>query len=333
MSDDYETATRLMQLLEHVDAGHPLRLAEIRKRFNIDDACARRYRQWVGQHRELVEEREGRRKVWRLSPDEEASPNGLARAAALAFAVDALADLKGTDHHAELDALAQEARLSIPDGRRPKLSRLTRTFQARNPWSSLNHKRPEWLRLLMTAIQDRRPCRMEYERRNGEVRDYIIEPWGMVLHGGRLLLVAGKRESGARPQRRLFDVDGIQELTTLKGRFPEPPDREVAYHKAFEHSIGIYCDWPDPPVDVHLRVRGRHAVVLRQRRVHPSQHQEMGEDGWLDVRLRVVLSPDLTSFVLGMLPDVQVVAPVELKSSVEASVRAFSQLDRSDSDR
>lgn len=46
MSEDYETATRLVQLLEHVDAGHPLRLAEIRARFGVDDACARRYRWW-----------------------------------------------------------------------------------------------------------------------------------------------------------------------------------------------------------------------------------------------------------------------------------------------
>jgi len=51
MSDDYETATRLMLLLEHEDAGHALRLAEVRERFDVDDACAGRYRRWVGQHR------------------------------------------------------------------------------------------------------------------------------------------------------------------------------------------------------------------------------------------------------------------------------------------
>lgn len=43
MSVDYQTATHLMQLLEHVDAGHPLRPAEIRGRFEVDDACAGRY--------------------------------------------------------------------------------------------------------------------------------------------------------------------------------------------------------------------------------------------------------------------------------------------------
>ena len=333
MSDDYEAADRLLALLEDVDAGRPLRLADIRQRFGVDDACARRYRKWIARHRELVEERDGREKVWRKLPDEDPSPTAIARAAALAFAVEALSELRDTDHHDALENLSHEARLSIPDGQRSKLDRVTRTFQARNPSSSLNPRRAEWLRRLMTSIQDRHPCRMAYERRDGDVREYTVEPWGMVLYDGRLMLVAGKREPGARPKRRLFGIDGIRKLVVLDGRFTEPPERAVNFHEAFEHSIGIFWDWHDPPAEVHLRVRGRHAVALRQRRVHPSQQQQVGEGGWLDVWLTVALSPEVNSFVLRMLPDVQVVRPEALRCAVEDAIQKFSRLDRSETDR
>ena len=79
MAEDYKVADQLMKLLEHVDAGHPLRIREIRRLFKVGIATARRYREFVGRHRTLVEEREGRGgKVWRKAPDSDAPPVSLA---------------------------------------------------------------------------------------------------------------------------------------------------------------------------------------------------------------------------------------------------------------
>lgn len=314
--DRYQAASRLVELLEHVDAGMPLRINDIRERFQVDEACARSYRDWIAARRDLVEEREAGFKVWRKRPAGDAAPSALARAAALSFAVDALAELDGTAHLDELRAMANHARLSLPEGARSKLARVTRTFRARHAGRSLNPDRRNWVAALIQAIQDRRLCGLDYEKQDGARQHYTVEPWGMLLNNGRLLLVAGKRHLRQPTRRRIFDIDGILALEVRAERFVEPADHQVAYDDVFRDSIGIYCDWPTPARDVVLRVGDRHAVALRHRAIHVSQqHQDLG-DGRIEVRLRVVLCPDLVSFVLAMLPHVEVVEPQDLREQV-----------------
>ena len=67
-------------------------------------------------------------------------------------------------------------------------------------------------------------------------------------------------------------------------------------------------------------VHGRHAIALRQRAVHPSQQVSEGEDGVLNVRLRLVICPEFIGFVLGMLPDIEVIAPQVLSAKLEDAV-------------
>lgn len=335
MADEYVVATRLLELLEEVDAGRAIRLDEIGARFGVEPACASRYRQWVAAHRELVEEREGRRKVWRKKPAEDESPRALARAAALGFAVRALADLEGTDHLDELEALADEHRLALAEGPRVKLERLGRAFQVRASRRSLLHQRPDHVRLLLRAIEERIPCALVYQRRDGTEHDYVVEPWAMLSYQGRLLLVAGKRDGHReRTQRRMFDVDGIRRAVRVEGasRFPMPSMRQMDFGTAFRDSFGLYWSAGEPR-DVHLRVRGPHAVELRQATVHPSQQLVEAADGWWDLRLRVALCPDLVSFVLGMLPHVQVCGPTELRATLDEAVQGYRTLHRSESDR
>jgi predicted DNA-binding transcriptional regulator YafY len=315
--DRYQAASRLVDLLEHVDAGKPLRLPDICERFQVDEACARSYRDWIAARRDLVEEREAGFKVWRKRPaGEDASPAALARAAALSFAVDALTELDGTAHLDELRAMADQARLSLPEGVRHKLARVTRTFRARHAGRSLNPDRRAWVAALIQAIQDRRVCGLDYEKQDGVRQHYTVEPWGMLLNNGRLLLVAGKRRSRQPTRRRIFDIDGILGLEVRGERFVEPADHQVAYDDVFRDSIGIYCDWPTPARDVVLRVGGGHAVALRHRAVHVSQQHQDLADGRIEVRLRVVLCPDLVSFVLAMMPHVEVVEPQDLRDQV-----------------
>ena len=335
MADAYEVASRLLALLDDVDAGRALRLADIGERFGVEPACAARYRQWVAGHRSLVEERDGRAKVWRRRPEEDASPQALSRAAALEFAVRALGELEGAEHLDELRALADQHRLALAEGPRIKLERMARAFQVRASRRSRSARRPEHVRLLLRAIQERRRCGIRYERRDGTQRDYDVEPWAMLTYRGRLLLVAGKREAHReRPLRRMFDVDGMLEVICREeeARFPEPSARQMDFGTAFRDVFGLWWG-AGAPEDVHLRVRGPHAVALRQAAVHPSQQLVPGDDGWWDLRLRVAVCPDLTSFVLGMLPHVQVLGPASLRSAIDEAVAEFTSVDRSDSDR
>ncbi len=326
MAEEYQVADQLIALLEHVDAGHPLRIGEIRQQFGIGIAAARRYREFVGRHRNLVEEREGRGgKVWWKAPDKEAPPATLARAAALDFAVNALGELKGTQHYDELDATSNQARLSLSDGNQTKLDRVTRGFQVRTAGESLSPSREEHLGILMDAIEQRRPCHMRYQRADGVVRSYEVQPWGFILHHGRLLFVAGKtNDETCKLERRIFNVDGIYAIGIREGeRFEVPAPRQVNYEEIFRHSFGVYCGWEEPPCKVHLRVRGPNSVLLRRRSIHHSQQMAPGDDEWWDLWLHVIPCPEFRSFVMGMIPDVQIVEPDSLREEVRGNISTW----------
>jgi len=148
MSNQYPVASRLLTLIDRVDRGRPLRLAEIMAEFGVDRTSAHNYRKFVARHRDLVEEWEGKTKVWRkaASPDTRVS-----QAAALAFAVHALAELDGSDHLEELQALADQARVALGDVERIQLDRLTRNFRVQHQSRTRNPNRGKHIRKLMEA--------------------------------------------------------------------------------------------------------------------------------------------------------------------------------------
>lgn len=332
---EYKTATNLCDLLRDVEAGHPMRLREIEERFAVQNATARKYREWVADRVPLVEENEGRTKVWRKQPNIDSTGGAVPRAAAVAFAVSALRELEGTDHFTELENLADQLRLAVPDGLQPRLTRLTRTFQVRDAQRSRHPDRVHVVRALIRGIEERRVASFTYEKRTGDVLKREVEPWGMVLFQGRLLLVAGRTDISAGAQRRrMYDIDGVRDVSLdTSRRFLEPPDRLVDYGEAFRDSLGIFFDWPHPPVDVHLQVHGSWAVSLRQRSVHASQQIYPAAEGWYDVRMRLCLTPDVLAFVLAMAPNVRVIEPQCLRERVRKAVEAFLVADRSQQDR
>ena len=256
MANDYSTASALLSLIERVDSGQALRLAEIRAEFSVKDDCARSYIAWVQKHRQLVETREGRNKVWRRNPHEDTRPNVIYEAAALSFAVDALAELSGSPHYDALVDMAEQRRLSLPATDQTRLDRVTRNFQVRWSDQPRNRAREAILRDLLHAIHERHPCQLRYQPYGRPEKPYSVQPWGLVLHNGRLLLSGGKEpKAGLRLERRFFTVDGILELTVHSDEtFDAPSPRHTDWGAIFKDSFGIFCDWKGGPQDVKLMV-------------------------------------------------------------------------------
>ncbi len=319
MRNDYKTASRLFSLIERVDRGMALRLKDIVEEFGVDERCAREYRDFVCSKRELVEYREGRSKAWRKESGNDPS---IERAAALEFAVQALGELEGTAHLKELRNLAQQERLTLDEVDRMRLDRVTRNFQVRTAEQSRNPNRSKWASKLLGALAKRRICRIQYDGLNGGSGPHEIEPWGMLLHRGRLACMAGKRDPAESDSsmRRMYLIDGIQSVVVTQRRFQVPAARHTDYAELFKDSFGIFCGLPDEAQDIHLRVHSRHAIALKQRAVHPSQHVSEDEDGTLNVRLRLVICPEFIGFLLGLLPDVEVIAPQVLRAKLEDAV-------------
>lgn len=330
----YPVATHLHLLLEEVDAGRAISDVCIAERFDVKPACARRYRAWVRSHRTLTRFRTEDGIVWRRPAQPRSDGSNPLRAAALALATEALADLGGTHHIAVLRDMAEEARAALTEEEDARLLRLTRGFQVRRSERPRHAGRPRFLRELIRAIDERLACDMEYQVGSGELRPYRIEPWGFLHHKGRLLLVAGKVVEGAKNrEKRFFNVDGIRRLAVTEERAAPAPANATEYDRILRYSFGIWHLPEEPVAKVHLYVRGPVVAQLEQRAMHASQHEERRPDGSLDVYFEVVICPEFRSWVRSLIPDVQIIEPEALRAELLAEAEAWLARERSEASR
>ena len=324
---------RLRALLVHLDKGLSLKASDIIEDYSVGRATASRDLDYLKAHRPLIYSYKGHERAWKLDDAHQPEDANLDRAIALAFATVALEEFEGTRYHAELSNMAEAARNALGDVPRMRLDRLSRNFRSLRPDRPRNPGRQKALDELLEGMARRLLCQMTYEKMDGTVEEYEIEPWGLILHRGRLRFLAGKRETGStRPIRRIFNFEGVKEVQPLEQRFPEPPPTALDYSLIFRDSIGIYA-LDMEPVDVHLRVRGWIAVRLQQRSIHDSQQMSARDDGWHDLKLRLVVCPELVSTILAWIPNVQVVAPTSLRDQIVENVRGWLDDSSSKNDK
>lgn len=330
--DHYKVATHLLGFIERIDRGEGLTDEEIFA--GVEDACGRRYRRWLVKRRNLKALKTERGRVWRPAKEPTSNPGAVARAAALGLAVEALADLEGTVHYDALRDLHEEARASLTTDADARLSRLTQSFQVRRPEAPRQPSRKHFIRDLFRAVEERLVCEIEHQLGSGEVRQYVIEPWGFVLHRGRLLLVAGKvAEAVKTRERRFFNVDGIRRLAVTAARGSPPPAGATQYERLFRDSFGIWLLSNPVLTKVHLQVRGSLAAILEQRAMHHSQREARHDVEWLDVHFEVVVCPEFRAWVRSMIPDVRIVAPAALRHLLVSEVEGWLKTAQSDPDR
>ncbi len=97
-------------------------------------------------------------------------------------------------------------------------------------------------------------------------------------------------------------------------------EEEDAY---FADAFGIYADNYEVET-VELRVRNSWANYLRRYRLHPSQKNQEIDDG-LDVHFQIGICPEFKSFILGMIPDVEIISPTWLRRELLDSTREWME--------
>ncbi|MFI6263598.1 helix-turn-helix transcriptional regulator [Micromonospora sp. NPDC051006] len=164
---------------------------------------------------------------------------------------------------------------------------------------------------LRAAVEGGRALRITYyTAARDETTERTIDPLRMLMVGGRAYVEAWCRRVEAV---RLFRADRIDAVTELDEPAVVPP-------QARPHDLtdGVFRPSPDLPL-ITLRVgRGERWIT----EYYPCERVEAGDgDHWL-VSLRVTDLAWARRFVLGLGPDVTVVAPAELAEQVRAAATA-----------
>lgn len=315
----YASAGNLFDLAAHLDRAGRISVNWITKEYNVSEGAAKRYIRFLKARRPLRSVKQGKETFWLLAAGG-AKTKDFDEVAALELALRSAPWLEGTPYYGLLADQVAACRQAVPADQQDRLQTFIRSFSHRTQGDpTYGHKR-EQLEMLLRAIRERRPCDIEYQRDGGDQDSYRVEPLLLVLYKDGLYLLARNEKQ----KRRTFVLESIASVridddvppfAIADSRFSEP-------EHVFRHSFGVFTDCGDP-VDIELEVRGWAAMRLRRRKLHPTQHLEPLADDWWRARWTVARCPELTSFILSLLPDVRVRAPDGLCEDVLAAARTF----------
>lgn len=313
MADDKHVAWA--QLVLRLDRGETITRRQVASALDLGDAAARVWWDRLGGVFDDVRRvKVGRAAAWTrgVVRDDRALVD---EAVALGFAVDALRPLAGTPWHDALVSLHTSAKARL-DGRRHIPDDLSQGF-AVVPGGRPVHDTTAILRDLSRAWHDRRRCTIHVIKGTGEEAHRDVDPLGLLLRGDHVLLVA-REHVGSKAIKRHYRVDRMRGVHVLPGRFDRPDKRTFDASTHLRDAWGVTLLDDQPPVDVVVEVGGAWPVILGHFNMHPSQRVTPSDrPGWARVTWHVAPCFELEAFLLGLMPDVRVIAPPRLRGRIE----------------
>jgi proteasome accessory factor B len=164
------------------------------------------------------------------------------------------------------------------------------------------------------AINQRERLRLRYQRFDGVIRDYLLEPWHLVAYHGNWYLLALNTSAG---RTETFALSRCRSLAATGQHFPRPAAFDP--NTFFKDAFGI--SQAGQPWKVRLLFAREVATYIRERVWHPSQRMRQRRDGTLELRLQTSSRKELTRWILSWVPHVKVLAPRELKERVTTRLR------------
>ncbi len=334
----FAATRRSHAILRWLQAGESVTIQRVCDVFNIQYPQAREDLKLLEELYNLGTHRDGRTKIWSWAGPERAIKT-VAAAAALELGAIALDMFRDTPYGEEIDKISSECRRGLNKEHDERVERISNALHLRRTWLPMNADGMlESIEEILDAIYLDRNIHIDYERADGGIRSYALSPHRLIWYGGRLWLQASDHE-----KYKLFDVAGIQKIRSGEKRSLPAGNGEdhskagakvqgngkaatngaagdglkpIPVEEYFANAFGIFTD-NYPVATVRLSMTGSWATYFRRYRIHPSQKIQDKKDG-LDVELTLGVCPEFKSFLMGMIPNVQVLEPRELKNELRA---------------
>lgn len=346
----FAASRRSHNILQWLRNGRQVRIEDVTEAFDIQYPQAREDLKLLEDLYDLSTHRDGRVKVWTWS-EEDTEHVEVGTVAALELGAISMDIFQDTPYGDAIRELTEECRERIPEAHHPRLERLSRALHLRRTWLPTDPDQIlEHLETSLNALYVGKHHWLigEYEKSDGQRGEYLLLPRRLIWYQRRLWLLALDRD-----KMKLFDLAGFDALERYWPAEHGAPHREdiaadggegleeadvhpVEYDKDeldeyleqfddepetyFEDAFGIYAQ--NYPVEsIHLEVDGHWRNYLDRYRIHQSQKNVPDEeDETLHVHLEMGLCPEFKSFVAGMIPDVRVHEPEELREEIRSDV-------------
>ena len=182
----------------------------------------------------------------------------------------------------------------------------------------------EYLETVVKAMQQSRILCIDYRQFGREPKTLLFCPYAMKIYNRRWYVV-GRASGGGKIINIALDRTLSMEMTNENFTLPEEFDAKNYY----ACSVGIYVNENEAPQLVKLRVRDIQREYLRALPLHHSQEEELATNNeYSDFRYYLCLTPELTTQILAMGENVEVLEPQELRERVRERATNIAKLYR-----
>jgi len=154
-----------------------------------------------------------------------------------------------------------------------------------------------------------------YQRFDGQIHDYQLESHHLVAYHGNWYLLATNTGKG-RPE--IFALSRFRSVAATGHRFVRPENYDPL--AVIQNGFGITRG--EEPIRAILRFSPQVATYIKERIWHPTQRVSERADGSLQVELTTTGRKELVRWILSWMPEVQVIAPVDLRRRVVKRMQA-----------
>ena len=171
----------------------------------------------------------------------------------------------------------------------------------------------EYLQTVIEAMQKSKELQIDYQQFYGHRKIYNIQPYAMKVYHQRWYVVGYIKELGGI---RNIALDRTHEMNLLDTPFKLPKNFNAK--KYYANTVGIYVNEELNPVKVKIRAYGVQIEYLRSLPLHSSQKESASKYGeFCDFEYRLCLTPELSTHILSMGENVEVLEPVELREEIK----------------
>lgn len=171
----------------------------------------------------------------------------------------------------------------------------------------------EYLQSLIEAMQQSKVLEIDYQPFGGHRDTYHVELYGMKIYHYRWYIVGWLKEKIAI---RHLALDRILDMKQTKDSYVVPKTFDI--EKYYANTVGIFVNHDLKPQKVRIRVYGKQVDYLRTLPLHRSQEEMLTKlDKYSEFQYRLCLTPELSTQLLAMGENVEVLQPEELRGDIK----------------
>ena len=171
----------------------------------------------------------------------------------------------------------------------------------------------EYLQTVIEAMQKSKELQIDYQQFYEHRETYNIQPYAMKVYHQRWYVVGYIKELGCI---RNIALDRTLEMNISDTPFTLPKNFNAK--KYYANTVGIYVNDESKPTKVKIRAYGVQIEYLRTLPLHSSQKESASKYGeFCDFEYKLCLTPELSTHILSMGENVEVLEPVELREEIK----------------